>query len=143
VTGRPETVHASTVAFADRAALIRGPSGSGKSALALALLSRGARLVSDDRTRLGRRGDGVLAWAPSAILGLVEARGVGILHADPAPPTRLCLVVDLGEAESERLPPLRTCEILGLDLPIVFGAGGAHLADAIRLLLETGRRAVP
>ena len=45
-----ETLHATTVAIGGRAVLIEGPSGSGKSDLALRLIDRGARLV-------GRRPD--------------------------------------------------------------------------------------
>lgn len=138
MSGAVETVHASAAALGGRAALIRGPSGSGKSALALALLSCGATLVADDRTCLARRGSGVVAWSPLAILGLVEARGVGLLRTDPAPPTRLSLVVDLGRSETERLPPQRSCDILGVEMPLVLGAGNAHLTFAIRLLLASG-----
>ncbi len=137
----PETVHASAVAVSRRAVLIRGAAGSGKSALALALVARGGRLVADDRTRLARHGAAVLAWAPPAILGLVEARGVGVLRVEPAPPSRLALVVDLDRAETERLPPHRRCDLLGVSLPLVLGAGNPHIADAIGLLLATGGRA--
>jgi serine kinase of HPr protein (carbohydrate metabolism regulator) len=45
-----ENLHASTVAREGRAVLISGPSGSGKSDLALRMLDRGFTLVSDDRT---------------------------------------------------------------------------------------------
>ena len=50
-----ETLHASTVALDGRAVLISGPSGSGKSDLALRLLDRGFTLVSDDQTIVRRR----------------------------------------------------------------------------------------
>ena len=40
-------LHASCVAVAGRAVLITGPSGSGKSSLALTLLAHGAALVAD------------------------------------------------------------------------------------------------
>lgn len=140
MSGASVTLHASTVALSGRAVLIRGPAGSGKSGLALALLSCGAALVADDRTRLARRGEHVLAWSPPAIVGLVEARGVGLLRTDPAPPTRLSLVVDLGQAEPERLPPRRSCDILGVELPLVLGAGNAHLPASVYLLLASGAR---
>ena len=45
-----ETIHASTVSTDGRAVLISGPSGSGKSDLALRLLDRGFTLVSDAQT---------------------------------------------------------------------------------------------
>ncbi len=140
---RPATVHASAVAVRGRGVLVRGRAGSGKSALALALLARGAALVSDDRTRLARRGDRVLAWAPRSILGLVEARGVGLLAADPAPPTALWAVVDLDELEPDRLPVLHECDILGRRLPLVKGAGNLNLADSIIQWARTGRRIAP
>ena len=43
-----ETVHTSAVAIGDRAILIGGRSGQGKSDLALRLIDRGALLISDD-----------------------------------------------------------------------------------------------
>ncbi len=142
-TAVPLTLHASTVAIAGRGVLIRGASGSGKSALALALLARGAALVADDRTRLARRAGGVLAWAPRGLLGLVEARGVGLLRADPAAPAHLAVVVDLDQAEPHRLPPARHCDILGVALPLVPAASTPHIADALLQWMKTGDRAEP
>jgi hypothetical protein len=55
-------LHASVVAFGDRAFAFVGPRGAGKSTLALALVQRGARLVSDDVAVLTER-DGVVAVA--------------------------------------------------------------------------------
>lgn len=136
-------VHASAVALRGRGVLVSGASGSGKSALALALLARGGRLVADDRTCLARRGERVLAWAPEPILGLVEARGVGLLRADPAPPTPLFVIVDLDAAEPDRLPPPRDRDILGIRLPLVLGAANPTLADSIVQWSKTGCRTVP
>jgi len=97
-------VHASCVVANGRAALIRGQSGSGKSALALRLLALGAGLVADDRTHLRHERGMVLAEAPAAIRGLIEARGVGILNAPAAGAAPLALVVDMDRHETEHLP---------------------------------------
>ena len=64
-----ETLHTSTVALDGRAVLISGPSGSGKSDLALRLLDRGFVLVSDDQTIVRKDGNRLLATAPAAIAG--------------------------------------------------------------------------
>ena len=74
-----ETVHASTVTNEGRAVLITGPSGSGKSDLALRLLDRGFKLVSDDRTLVKKDGERLIASAPPAIAGKLEVRGIGIV----------------------------------------------------------------
>ena len=68
---------------AGAALLILGASGRGKSALALGLMAAGATLVADDRTHLhARRRRQLVASAPAAIAGLIEARGIGILKAE-------------------------------------------------------------
>jgi HPr kinase/phosphorylase len=137
----PGIVHGSAVALGPSGALILGPSGSGKSALALALMAFGAALVADDRVVLSAQ-DG-LPWmsAPPDIAGLVEARFVGLLAADAAPGAWLTLVVDLAQSETDRLPPRRTISVLGHDIPLVHKVESAHFAPAILQYLRTGRRA--
>src|SRR5262249_57081033 len=79
------TVHASAVLAGARGVLIRGPAGSGKSQLALALilaaetgLLRFARLIGDDRLHLEVH-HGRLVVRPAATLaGLIEGRGLRI-----------------------------------------------------------------
>src|SRR5262249_61203245 len=79
------TVHASAVLAGARGVLIRGPAGSGKSQLALALilaaetgLLRFARLIGDDRLHLEVH-HGRLVVRPAATLaGRIEVRGVGV-----------------------------------------------------------------
>ena len=133
------TLHASCVALEGRAALIRGRAGSGKSALALQLVALGAGLVADDRTRLWQEAGALWADAPAAIRGLIEARGIGLLHAPAAGPARPALIVDLDRAEPERLPPLRQERLLGVALPVVGNPGGVHLPASIRTYLVHGR----
>ena len=88
-------MHATTVAIDGGAILLRGPSGSGKSDLALRLIDGGAQLVADDQTLLQRVGDRVLAAAPPTIAGLIEIRGIGIIKMDTAAPVPLVLIADL------------------------------------------------
>jgi HPr kinase/phosphorylase len=103
------------------------------------LMAMGGQLVADDRVRLWREGDAVLADAPDTLRGRVEARGVGILRADPAGPTRLALVVDLSRVDEQRLPPCRTRELLGVRLPLVLGSDQPHFHAALRQYLIAGR----
>ena len=113
-------VHATCVALGDAGLLIEGPSGSGKSSLAIQMLALGAGLVSDDRTTLSRPDDGApFADAPEAIRGLIEARGLGLLSPGCVGPVRLAAVLDLSEEETERLPAERTTSVLGCDIPLL------------------------
>lgn len=111
-----ETIHATTVAIGGRGVLISGPSGSGKSDLALRLIDRGAVLVADDRTRVWRAGDRLFAGVPDTISGKLEVRGLGILDLERVGEVPLALCVSLGE-ETERLPFPRMRTIAGVDLP--------------------------
>src|ERR1700691_4997428 len=98
----PATVHASAVLVGARAVLIRGPSGSGKSRLALELIESArsgsllfARLVGDDRVYLQAAGGRLLVRPADALAGLIEVRGVGILRLPHEPSAVVGLVVDL------------------------------------------------
>ena len=99
--------------------LITGPSGSGKSDLALRLLDRGFRLVSDDQTIVKLDGHRLLASPPPTIAGKLEIRGIGIVEVDNADDVPIALMVDLS-ADIERMPEEgRTRPILGVDVPLV------------------------
>ncbi len=105
-------VHGSCVSRDGDGVLLIGPSGSGKSDLALRLLGRGFSLVADDRVDIA---DGIAA-PPPALAGLLEVRGLGIVRLPYAATARLALVAELGAA-AERLPaPGRHA---GLGLPLI------------------------
>ena len=132
MTGTP-SVHASAVRVGDRAVLIRGPSGSGKSRLAFNLILAGrtgqvppAILVGDDRVHLDTVGQELRVRPTPELAGLIEIRGLGIRRCDFVNEAAVCLVVDLAAADAERLPPPEALEIRlnGVLLPrIPIGTG--------------------
>ncbi len=136
----PLVCHASAVALGaagDSAAsagfgvLIEGPSGSGKSALALQLIALGARLVADDRTRIVERDGWPWLGAPERLAGVVEARGVGLLRVPHLPAVPLRLIVDMGVAEAERLPRPASRAVFGQRIRYIRRVDGPHFAGSI------------
>src|SRR5690349_1200343 len=132
-----ETAHASTVAVEGRAVMISGPSGSGKSDLALRLLDRGFTLVSDDQTIVRREGDRLVASAPATIKGKLEIRGVGIVEMDTVSDVPVALYVEL-TSEIVRLPDdRRERPVLGVNLPLIsVDAQTASAASKVALALD-------
>lgn len=142
---RHPSIHASAVVSGTTGILIRGPSGSGKSQLALELILAGragqippTRLVGDDRVHLVRDGSRVLVRPVDALHGLIEIRGLGIRRTDIAAEADVRLVVDLAAADGERLPPPEalTTECEGVTLPrLPVGAGYRPLPIVLAALI--------
>ena len=132
-----ETLHASTVAKNGRAVLLTGPSGSGKSDLALRLLDRGFTLVSDDQTIVRKVGDRLVASAPPNIAGKLEIRGIGIVDMESVNDVPIGLYVEL-TSEITRLPDdRRERPVLGVQLPLVsVDALTASAASKVSLALD-------
>ena len=134
----PASVHACAVLLGARAILIRGPAGSGKSRLALALIQATnagrlpfARLIADDRVRLEAHHGRLLARAPETIAGLIEVRGLGIRRVAHEPVAVVGLVVDLAAPDSERLPASQKAAIDGIALPRLAVASGVDPLPAV------------
>jgi HPr kinase/phosphorylase len=109
------SVHASAVLVDDRAVLIRGPSGSGKSRLAFDLILAGrsgqiphAVLVGDDRVHLDAARGQVVVRPARELAGLIEIRGLGIRRCDFTEEAVVGLVIDLAAVDAERMPPPET-----------------------------------
>ncbi len=132
-----ENLHATSVALNGRAVLLSGPSGSGKSDLALRLLDRGFEVVSDDRTIVRRDCADLVASAPDTIRGKLEIRGIGIINVPAAAETPVALVVDL-TGTMERLPDdSRERIILGIAVPLVsIDATTASAASKVEMALD-------
>jgi serine kinase of HPr protein (carbohydrate metabolism regulator) len=113
-------VHASCCAWSGLGVLLRGTPGSGKSDLALRLVDAGFRLVADDRVDLVATDGVVTASAPAPLAGLIEVRGLGILHLGEHVAAPLGLLADLAPAATiDRLPEPASEEVLGVRLPVI------------------------
>lgn len=135
-----EVLHATALELKQRALVLTGPAGSGKSDMALALIALGARLIADDRTIIAREGERLFALCPEPIAGRIEARGLGLIdmpHA--AGPIPVAAIVDLSTQETERLPPFRKTRLLGLDVPLLHNSGTMHFAAALIAYMRHGR----
>ncbi len=149
--------HAACVALGDRAALVRGASGSGKSDLALRFLALSPgpvtghcapELVADDQVIVERRltADGVSfleARAPDALAGKLEVRGLGVVSLPARAWAKLVVVVDLvAHAQVERLPdPVPQETLLGVPLPVYRIApheGSAPMKLALTIAMADG-----
>ena len=104
-----------------RGALIEGPSGVGKSDLALRALDQGFGLVADDRTLVFLSGGQLFGRAPDALAGLIEARGVGVLAQAARPFCRVRLLVRCVDRPQavERLPDPLFESIEGVATPVL------------------------
>jgi HPr kinase/phosphorylase len=132
-------LHAAAVALAGRGVLILGASGSGKSALALQLIARGAALVADDRVVLVRRGAALLAGAPASLAGLIEARGFGLLRLPSMPEAPVAVAVDLDRRPAARMPQPVTISLLGCEIGLISGRELPNLDLLVSIFVQNGR----
>jgi len=105
VTAPTVTLHATCVAVKGLAVLLVGPSGVGKSDVALRLIDMGAELVADDQTMLHLVDEGLEASPPESLAGLIELRHVGLLRLPYRRTAPVALYVEL-------LPPHESLERL-------------------------------
>ncbi len=128
-TGLGIGIHASAVVYGDCGVVIIGASGSGKSALALALLGwarstgRFGALIGDDRVWVRSAAGQLVASGAPHTAGLIERRAAGLQLAPSEPAAVIRLVVDLsGPGRSwPRWPPEH-------DETVVAGVGLPRLA---------------
>ncbi len=131
-------IHGTAVSFGGRALILTGPSGSGKSSLALNLMALGAGLICDDKVELFDVENSLWVRAPAKSPCLIEARGLGLLRADRAPPAPVAAELDLGTIEQDRLPPIRTTTHLGFAIPLLHKPESGALTAMLLQYLNHG-----
>jgi len=138
-------IHATGLVLGDHGVLVRGPSGSGKSLLALALIDRfemrglPAFLVSDDRVEIEREGARIVMRGLKNFAGNIELRGRGIVHRPYIEAAPLDLVVDL-ETDLVRMPEAGafSAELLGVSVARCPAPAG-RIEHQLLLILEALR----
>lgn len=127
-------LHATAVAINGEGVLLLGPSGAGKTDLALRLIHAGAVLVADDRVQLTANSGRLHASAPANLKGVIELRGIGLMRMDAVDSAPLILAVTCDSQMPERLPPPRDFEQHGIRLPHIT-IDPFHASAPARLML--------
>jgi HPr kinase/phosphorylase len=97
------SLHATAVIHGESCVLILGPSGSGKSALALALMARATEagafgaLIGDDRIFVRKAQGRLIASGAANTAGIIERRMAGLLAVRHEPAAIVRLAVELCE----------------------------------------------
>ncbi|MGY8990370.1 MAG: HPr kinase/phosphorylase [Rhodospirillales bacterium] len=113
-------IHGTCVAIDETAVAFLGPSGSGKSDLALRLIDEGATLIADDRIDISVEGNTLIASAPHNIAGLLEVRGLGISRIHFKQKGSIALAFQMTPLKKiDRLPQSAFWEALDLQIPLI------------------------
>ena len=137
-------LHATAVAIDGNGVLLTGPSGSGKSDLALRLIDRGAVLISDDAVELSVAGNQPMLAAAPNIAGKMEIRGVGICQVKSTNCAPLRMVAELSTT-ADRMPDADiTTGMAGFEIPLLklvpFEVSAAiKLEYALRSVVDAGQ----
>jgi serine kinase of HPr protein (carbohydrate metabolism regulator) len=131
-------IHASCVAAGSRGILLLGPSGRGKSDLALRLIDRGARLVADDRCDIWFDRGRLWCRPPAELAGKLEVRGIGIVEQPWTAPVPVALAVRLAE-RYERLPAANQVELIAEHPIPAVTLSGFEASAPVKILLALDR----
>ena len=140
----PLSVHGTLIAHGGHGCLITGPSGAGKTRLAIEAMMLGAKFIADDQVQFSMVSNMLMAGPPPGMQGVIELRGIGLARLpDTATRQVVHCVAEITPIESiERLPPApEQREFLGIRLPLLRIAPPPHssgfsLLTAIKLVQE-------
>lgn len=112
MSGQPVLVHGTAIVTGTTGFLFIGPSGTGKTKLALGCINDARRsghfaaLVADDQVLVTQAQGQLIARCPNTIKGLAEIRGSAIVGIETVSACRLDFAVQAADRSPEqRLPP--------------------------------------
>ncbi|MGB0934980.1 MAG: HPr kinase/phosphorylase [Alphaproteobacteria bacterium] len=137
-------LHGTCVIINGLGILLRGPSGSGKSDLALRLLHEGGKLISDDQVTLESMMGQLIARPPRSIMGQMEVRGVGVIPVNYESQAPVEYIFDMTPHDKiERTPEKATENILGVEVPVAkidpFAASSVAKVNYLLKSLKKGK----
>lgn len=148
---RQKLLHGTLVSVYGSGLLLRGPSGIGKSEIALELIRRGHRLIADDSVLVYRREHHLYGKAPEHQKNLLEVRGLGIIDVyrlfgitAVSENSELNYIIDLVTPEEAKKgnrlsDALHYEEVIGLKIPTVKlpVSTGRNMADIVEVAAMT------
>jgi len=136
-------INVSAVAIGNRAILIEGEPGTGKSSLALALIDRGAVLIGDDGVSLFCDQDRIIAAPPPKHDGKLEIRNIGLVDC-PIASAPLALVLNLTDSAERFRDRADSRNLMGVDIPMIdFFPGVIAPAERAEWALRIHGLAIP
>lgn len=133
-----DTIDGTCVEVEGIGVLIRGPTGCGKSDLALRLIDEGAKLISDDYTEISNENFILVAKAPKNIRGLLEIRGIGVVKIKSNYRVKLSAIINLVKVDQiERMPEERKVNLCDVNIPVFFlNAYEASSVAKVRIIIR-------
>ena len=112
-------IQATAVSYKNKAILIIGPAGIGKTTLALQLIEKVAILIGDDVVEIYLKNNKLYCKSKEKLKGVIEVRELGLVSGlKTAKPAPVLCVIRLHKSSKERLPKSRTVSLLGKKIPV-------------------------
>ena len=112
-------IHASSIDINGKGVVILGKSGTGKSNLAIKLISMGAKLISDDQSLLKLTENKIIISKPETTPNFIEARGIGLIEVPFVVSAKLFCFVKITNLELNRLPNAKNKYCFGKKIKMI------------------------